>query len=173
MHRKVCGWVSAWFLIMLKFTVGITCPVKGNTLNFGIALQELNQVKTVQKAEQADATELRSGLKIQREISGKQSHNYWLELIAGQYVRVIAWQDGVDVVLRLSAPDGKMIIEVDSPNNTHGPESVSVIAEVTGKFHLEVTALEGGVLPGRYEISVERLGEPRVSDRLLITAERT
>jgi CHAT domain-containing protein/tetratricopeptide (TPR) repeat protein len=85
---------------------------------------------------------------------------------------VVAEQKGIDVVVRLFGPDGKLVVEVDSPNGLWGPEPVSTVAESAGEYKLEVRSLDGKAAPGRYEIKVEELREATAQDRLRATAER-
>jgi hypothetical protein len=56
---------------------------------------------------------LESGKPIERDIAGGESHTYRLELAAGQFLRVLVEQKGVDVALTLAGPDGTQIIESD------------------------------------------------------------
>ncbi len=56
------------------------------------------------------------GKPIEREIAGGQSHLYRTTLAAGQYLVVIAEQNGIDLVMSAFGPDGKKLAEVDSPN---------------------------------------------------------
>jgi hypothetical protein len=71
------------------------------------------------------APRLEPGRLIERELAGGESHSYGIMLALGQYLQVVVDQRGIDVVVALFAPDGKKISEVDSPNGTAGPETVS------------------------------------------------
>lgn len=76
---------------------------------------------------QADqkAQPLETGKPLERELAGGQSHAYQLTLSAGQYLHVVVEQRGIDVVVTLFGPDGKKLIEIDSPNGTEGPEPLT------------------------------------------------
>ena len=108
---------------------------------------------------------LKLGEPVERELKGGESHSYRARLEAGQYLKVVVEQRGIDVVVRLSGPDGKQIAEVDSPNGARGPEPVDAIAEAAGEYRLEVKALDEKAETGRYEIKVEALREPTAEDR--------
>lgn len=56
---------------------------------------------------------------------GGRQHLYRLGIEAGQYARVLVEQRGIDAVVEPRSPDGQDLTEVDSPNGTHGPETVS------------------------------------------------
>ena len=85
---------------------------------------------------------LSDGQVIERELKGDESHLYSIALTAGQYLRIIVVQKGVDVVVTFFGADDKKLVEVDSPNGTQGPELLSFIAETTEIYRLEVRSPE-------------------------------
>ena len=115
---------------------------------------------------------LELGKPIERELAGGQSHSYQLTLAAGQYLHVVVDQRGIDVLVTLFGPDGKPAVEVDSPNGDDGPEPLSLIAEVPGRYRLEIRSLGKKVVAGRYEVKVEALGRSTEQERSRLTAER-
>src|SRR2546423_139183 len=70
----------------------------------------------------ADVRELQQGQTIEREMTGGATHTYRIAMTQGQYLHVVVEQKALDVVVRLYGPEGKKLIEVDSPNGTQGPE---------------------------------------------------
>ena len=109
---------------------------------------------------------------VERELGGGQSHSYRLVLTPGQYLRVTVDQRGIDVVVTLFGPDGKQLVEVDSPNGDNGPESVTAILETSGPHSLEVRSLEKEAPTGRYQLKIEELRVATDRDKDLIRAER-
>src|SRR5262244_1981050 len=71
--------------------------------------REKKPVAYVVRLEQEDqkAQQLEPGKPIERELVGGESHSYQLALDAGQYVKLVVDQRGIDVAVRLSGPDGK------------------------------------------------------------------
>lgn len=116
--------------------------------------------------------ELEIGARVERELKAGEMHEYSVTLTAGQYLRAVVEQKGIDVVVRLFGPDGQKLTEVDSPNGTQGPEPLSMIAEVAGNYRLQVASLEEKVAPGRYEVIVKELRAATAKDRDRIAAER-
>jgi len=109
---------------------------------------------------------------IERELAGDQAHSYHLVLKAGQYLHAVVEQRGIDVVVAVFAPDGKKVAEVDSPNGSAGTEPVSLVAEATGTYRLEVRSLEATAAAGRYEVKVEELRAATEQDRNRIAAHQ-
>jgi len=101
--------------------------------------------------------ELEQGKPIERELAGGEVHAYSIQLTAGQFLSVVVDQRGIDVVVSLFGPDGKQLIEVDSPSGAKGPEPVSFVATSSGAHQIRVRSLDKAAGPGRYEVKVEAL----------------
>lgn len=113
---------------------------------------------------------LTTGQAIERELKGDEAHSYNLALTAGQYLRVVVEQKGVDVVVTLFDPNGKKAAEVDSPNGTQGPEPISMIAETSGIYRLEVRSLEK-TATGFYGVKIGELRIATINDKNRVAAE--
>ena len=113
---------------------------------------------------------LEKGSPVERELAGGVVHSYRLTLAAGQLLRVVVDQRGVDVVVTLFAPDGKKLAEVDSPNGTQGPEPFALVTEAAGDYRLEVRSLEKTAAAGRYEAKIEELRAATAEDRERLAA---
>jgi tetratricopeptide (TPR) repeat protein len=129
-------------------------------------------VNTLTAQNDNDTPVLELGKPIERQLAGGQSHSYRIALVSGQYLHMMVEQRGIDVVLTLFGPNGKKIVEVDSPNGTQGPEVVQLITEVSGVHRLEVRSLEKSAAPGRYEIRIEQLRTAMDRDRNLVASHR-
>lgn len=118
----------------------------------------------------ADVLAGRAG-SFQREISGGQVHRYCMDLAQGEYMQLVILQLGVDLVLSLADPEGRTLVESDSPPQNYGFEQVRWIADRAGSYCLEVRPLEKDAVAGCYEL---RLGAFRPSvpaDRILVDTE--
>jgi CHAT domain-containing protein/Flp pilus assembly protein TadD len=121
---------------------------------------------------QNDKDALVQGKPIERDMRGAEVHSYRITLNSDQYLSVVVDQRGIDVVVTLFAPDGKKLIEVDSPNGTMGPEPVSIIAQSSGSYRLEVRSLEKEAKPGRYEVKITDLRTATEQDRRRNSAQQ-
>jgi hypothetical protein len=61
------------------------------------------------------ATKLEQGKPVERELKGGEVHAYSIQLKASQLLNLTVDQRGIDVVATLIAPDGKQLVEMDSP----------------------------------------------------------
>jgi CHAT domain-containing protein/tetratricopeptide (TPR) repeat protein len=109
---------------------------------------------------------------IERELRGGEIHAYSISLTTGQFLHVTVDQRGVDLVVFLFGPDGKQLMEVDSPNGTQGPEPVAFVARDSGLYRFEVRSLEKTAPAGRYEIRIEALREATTADKTKNLAAR-
>jgi CHAT domain-containing protein/tetratricopeptide (TPR) repeat protein len=98
-------------------------------------------------------------------------HHVLLE--AGRFLQVTVHQRGGDVVVRLVAPDGRVIEDrVDASEGPTGREPASILASEGGPYAIEVWAPDD-VGPGeRYEIDSELPRTPTARDRQRLEAER-
>jgi len=111
--------------------------------------------------------QLELGKPIERKLAGDQSHSYQITLAAGQYVKLVVGQRGIDVVVKFFGPDGKLIIEFDSESRRQGHEIVFWVAEEPGNYRVDVVARYKNVAAGRYEIHMVELRATTENDRAL------
>ncbi|MEP7337232.1 MAG: tetratricopeptide repeat protein [Acidobacteriota bacterium] len=118
---------------------------------------------------ETDARTLKMGEPVERELAGGQQHAYQISLNAGEYLNLAVEQLGIDVVVKLIAPDGKQLLEVDSPNGEQGPEPLAWIAALDGTYWLEVRSLEKDAKAGRYQAKLIELRRATPNDRAQVT----
>ncbi len=123
-----------------------------------------------QSTQEPRALEL--GKPVERELAGGQTHGYQLTLAAQQYLHLIVEQKGIDVVVVVSGPEGKKLVEMDSPNGTTGPEGISLLTETAGNYRIEVRSPEPTAAAGRYEIKLLELRAATTKDPSRIAAEQ-
>lgn len=119
----------------------------------------------------AQPERIEPGGKVERRLAEGETHPYLVRLEAGEYVRIAAEQRGVDLVLRLVAPGGGLIAEIDSPTGTRGAERVSEVAAVTGDYRAEVVGGEG-TTPGTYVVRIEEKCTATDAHRRKVEGER-
>jgi len=117
------------------------------------------------------ALELKLQRPIKRELKGGETDRYEIRLKKGQFLRLVAEQEGIDVVLVLSDPGKKVLVQADSPNGNWGPEPASLIATSSGIFHAQVKSLDKNAAAGKYTITIAELRQPKPEDQTRIAAE--
>lgn len=96
----------------------------------------------------------KAGESVERELKGGEAHVYEIDATANQFVRVVVDQRGVDVVVALVGPEGAKLLEVDRLNGSNGPEELFWLAAGSGKYRLEVRALEQSAPAGKYRLKI-------------------
>jgi CHAT domain-containing protein/tetratricopeptide (TPR) repeat protein len=93
---------------------------------------------------------------------------------AGEFVRVTVKQEGLDVTVRVHAPDGTPGDLVDANEGPRGWEPASLLAATTGTHVIEVAAAPTAPEAGRYVVDSDpvKLGEPRDLRRLVAETAR-
>jgi CHAT domain-containing protein/Tfp pilus assembly protein PilF len=76
---------------------------------------------------------------VARQLQQGAVHIYPLPLKAGELVTVIAYQDGVDLKVTASGPDGKPFLTMNSPNGNMGPERLLFVADATATYRVEIS----------------------------------
>src|SRR4051794_25564011 len=75
---------------------------------------------------------------LERTLAAGESHSYSIKLTQRQFVRVLVEQRGVNVSLSLIDPAKRKLAQVDDKQTERGVEVVSLIAETSGDYFLDV-----------------------------------
>jgi len=117
------------------------------------------------------------GLVQERELRGGETHVYPVDLQAGQFLRVKVQEQGIDVAVRLLDPGGAEITGMDSFGVGFGDslEDLAAVAEVPGRYLVEIAAENRASRPGRYRFEVAALrpateGEDTLRSEAALTA---
>lgn len=108
---------------------------------------------------------------MERELPPNAADWYIVEVSAGEFVRLVAQQMGVHVVVKVVDPRGKTVAEALRPNGGFGPQAASFIGEKAGKYRVLVSLDSGS--GGRYRIEIVDAREPTDADRKRVEAEKT
>ncbi|MBI4748438.1 MAG: CHAT domain-containing protein [Acidobacteria bacterium] len=114
----------------------------------------------------AASTDLTQGSVVKAEFTGGEKKVFYLRLQANQYLNLTVDQQGIDVVVRLKTPDGKVLIEVDSPNGTKGLEELWFVSDTADTYQIEVESPDPNVVPGQIELTVKTLRAATATDRV-------
>ncbi|HEX4950981.1 MAG TPA: CHAT domain-containing tetratricopeptide repeat protein [Blastocatellia bacterium] len=109
---------------------------------------------------------------VERELATTEKHTYSIAMNANQFLRVVVAQPGIDVVVKLSAPSGEMLAQVNNPDGLGGDERLSFIANKTGAYTLEVSTAKANAERGKYSVKIAALRAATIKDQSQVAAER-
>ncbi|PZO36770.1 MAG: hypothetical protein DCF19_20550 [Pseudanabaena frigida] len=162
--------LSRQSLMAISLTV---CPLAVSFLPLPqVILAVIAQTTTQTQASESKPIALVLQQAISRDLKGGESHSYVVSLKAGQFFHAIAEQKGIDLVILLYSPSGKLIAKSDTPNGRLGLESMSVLADSDGIYQLEINSPDSEAPAGKYILTVEELRAASSQDRNYIVAER-
>src|SRR5215470_19768257 len=163
----------AFCLSFISLAVALSENALGRTL--GRPAQQSTQAPRDAGGKADDEKEARllePGKPVKRELAGGQRHSYQIRLSAGQFLKAIIEQQGIDVVAQLSGPGGEQIAEFDSEARNQGQELASFVAEANGVYWLTVRPRLKNAPAGGYEIRIEELRAATDNDRALQEARK-
>lgn len=102
-------------------------------------------------------TELLEGLRLEKELTASEEHIYTVSLENGMSILAEINQMGIDVVIDIHSPNGKLINQLDSPNGVNGIEAIDFTANISGKFKFVVRTLDKKVKKGNYVLKVDKI----------------
>ena len=139
-----------------------------------VAISTISSASGAQVIEpaQPDTTVLLPQQTITRELKRDREHHYRLALEAGECVRVIVEQHGVDVVVRVSGLELEAPIEVQDEVTSQGQEAVEVVADEAATYTLAIAAAPGTIATGSYAIRVDSRHAATAADRSRRDARR-
>jgi CHAT domain-containing protein len=116
---------------------------------------------------------LQPGPPLKQSLAPGQSHIYRIDLPSAQFLHVRVEQQGIEVVVRLRDPSGKVLTEYsDHLRGPAGREQLSIISETSGSYVLEVRSTKPEDPPGRYQVQVKELAPARDNDGARVAALR-
>lgn len=112
-------------------------------------------------------TAIRSSANIEASLNPGDSNEYLLRLLRGESAEIVVHQQGVDVVVELRTPDGKLFASIDGPTGRNGDEAVEIIAQASGTYSLRVRPFDSSEPAGRYRLEVKAIRDVRETAELL------
>jgi erythromycin esterase len=107
--------------------------------------------------------------KLEATLKPGSAHDYALRLARGESAEIVVHQQGVDVVVELKSPGGKVFDTIDSPTGRNGDEVVEIIAQESGAYGLQVRPFDSNEPAGSYRLEVKALRDVRETAELLGT----
>ena len=102
---------------------------------------------------------LQVGTPIDRQLGPGQSHTFSVTLEENMFIQVVVEQRGIDVMVKVSNPEGKSLGDFDTPNGAEGPENISFVSTAAGTYRIIVAPLNQDAPEGQYQIKIIELRE--------------
>lgn len=102
---------------------------------------------------------------IERQIKGGDVHPYNLTLKVDEYVHIDVDQVGIDLAVWVFDPEGKKISESDA-FRVGEKEALSILADMSGVYRLEIHTTFPNVPTGRYELKLTELRPGTERDKI-------
>lgn len=118
-------------------------------------------------------TQLAVGEEVAFELAPSAQRRFRLTAVAGDFIRLTAEQDEIDVVIRLFAPSGEEVVDADCFYGDSGPDPLLALAEQDGEYAVEIQADEQLRLPGRITLRLDTVRPAAETDRLAAERFRT
>jgi CHAT domain-containing protein len=115
----------------------------------------------------ADFTRLDEGRTEKRQLQRGDEHQYRLTLKAGESVRLIVEQRGIDVAIETRDPAGHVIASIDDEVRPQGLELVDLVADVAGTYAVAVSPSPVALRTGSYTIRIEGRRQAMAEDRVM------
>jgi hypothetical protein len=141
--------------LVLAFSINLNLPSTNNRVMHAAGVQQL----------------LEQGRSITRDIADGEVHSFSFDVKVGEFLHVFVRQLGVNVAVRLIAPEGTRVIEADIPRSTEEPEWLVSVARVAGRYSVEVRTVDRGAVAGKYEIKLDELRQQTANDDSLLAAQ--
>jgi len=107
-----------------------------------------------------------------RRLGDGRPHAYRIELRAGESLRAVVEQRGIDLVLALRGPAGGLVLEMDGLSGGRGTEELVWEAAESGAHQLEVQPRTPDAPPGAYALTAHVSARASEEQRAWISAER-
>ena len=108
---------------------------------------------------------------IEKSFAGGATHGYRVGVTAGQYLRITVDQRGIDIAIKIIAPDGKELVTSDL-SDKGDIDSAVWIAEAAGEYRIDIAAAKAAPR-GAYRIELVELRAPNEQDRQRVAAQQS
>jgi CHAT domain-containing protein/tetratricopeptide (TPR) repeat protein len=115
---------------------------------------------------------LEDGRTIERRLTGYDDHRYFVTVAAGDCIRLVIEQHGVDVVVQTRDRAGNPIADFDDEVRREGEEYVDLVSEASGVYSVAIRTSFPTLLPGRYAIRIASRRAATDADRAMHESRR-
>jgi CHAT domain-containing protein/tetratricopeptide (TPR) repeat protein len=137
-----------------------------------VVLLSLAASLRAQAPTQPDTKSLPTDHPIEVNIGGDEKHPYEFALNSDEFFQVHVAQIDVDILLRLLDGGSREVARMHSQRKYQSEETLTFVASMSGRYRLEVTALDAKAASGKYTIRREASRTATAQDRRRVEVER-
>jgi CHAT domain-containing protein len=123
-------------------------------------------------ARETSAGTLEPGRRLEGRIGGEEQTAYEVRLAKGDFAHVVVDQRGVDLIVSVRDPAGRLVVERDALTGAFGPEVVRFVAPSAGAYRVGLRVLDPHAVRDRFLIRLEARRPARPEDRPVLEAQR-
>jgi erythromycin esterase len=109
----------------------------------------------------------------ERTLDKGSADEYSVKMMTGESILLIVKQEGVDVVIDVTAPNGTSLDSVDSPTGRDGDEVVEIFAKESGDFRLRVRPIDEQEPLGKYRLIVKQRRSREEATAILASRQKS
>ncbi|MBX7222176.1 MAG: CHAT domain-containing protein [Blastocatellia bacterium] len=102
---------------------------------------------------------------VEKEIPAATKINCTVLVDPDEFIRLRVDQQGIDLVVRVFSPVGKLLFEVNTTNGTQSPETVFWVAPEKGRYRIEIESSDEQTTGGRFVARILELRPATAQDR--------
>ena len=176
MHKKSLNCFALSPLAKCVTCCAVTLRLYGRNIFFSLLiLTSVLSVTLAVKAQGGGAQLLAEGV-TRRKLLKDERDTYYISLNAGQYLRILVDQWGMNLCVTVRGPGDQVPINFNCLES--GPTPISLISQAAGEFRLEIHASDVGTAAGGYEVMIDKLrpvlardGDRIAADKAFLQAE--
>ena len=155
-----------------RIIAGVTHFSRGATAAAFLAIATTPAAGVGADQGQQDLKTLATARPIWKPLAPGERDRFTVDLRTGEAVSVVVRQRGIDVIVTVTDPNGRQQHRVDRPNVEWGREAITLVADVTGVYRLDVSPLQSVGPSGRYRLEAGHVHAVDAHDRQRVEAER-
>ena len=114
-------------------------------------------LSAISTAAQGTATALQT-TSIEKDLRAGQTHSYTVSLEKEQFLQLAIQPGGLDIVVRVFLPDGKLLREINDLNENDDVANVELVSELSGTYRFEIASTgDANASPVHYQIKIAEL----------------
>jgi CHAT domain-containing protein/tetratricopeptide (TPR) repeat protein len=110
---------------------------------------------------------LQPGVRTQGDLAADGDRTYCVSLAADQYIELRVEQQGIELSIRVSSPDGSELLATSNPTGSRESRTLAFITTATGDYNVRLAPAARRAAPGQYVVTLATPRAPSSAERQL------